>query len=200
MNPEPNFKQIWNLQKDYQMPDAVELKKAAIQFKQKELSNMIIMNTIMFLTIVYLIIMGFRFSNGSIIMMLGIGIICISIITFLLFYNSLYYNLKKIEMGYSNNVFLNNLLLLKKKQTIIQTRVMVFYFISLSTGLFLALFEPLSTMPSSWRIISSCITAGWILFVWFYLRPRIIQKQNQKLNPFIQRFEAISHQLTDNDK
>ncbi|MBZ4043437.1 hypothetical protein [Flavobacterium hibisci] len=39
------------------------------------------------------------------------------------------------------------------------------------------------------------ITFLWILFNWFFIRPKQIKKQQDKINSLIQRFEEATHQL-----
>jgi hypothetical protein len=36
----------------------------------------------------------------------------------------------------------------------------------------------------------------WFGFVWLYLRPKQIKKENAKINALIEKFETINKQLT----
>jgi hypothetical protein len=44
-------------------------------------------------------------------------------------------------------------------------------------------------------IITYAVTLAWIVFNWFYLRPKTIKKQQAKLDDLISKFERINKQL-----
>jgi Flp pilus assembly protein TadB len=90
---------------------------------------------------------------------------------------------------------LANLLSLKKKQQFLQTKMLNLYFIMLSLGVGLYMIEPTSNMTLFWAIFAYAITALWVLFNWFYLRPRQIKKQQKILNDMISKFENIQVQM-----
>ena len=69
------------------------------------------------------------------------------------------------------------------------------YFILLLLGLALYMFEYTSRMTLLSGILAYSITGAWILFNWFYIRPRQIKKQQRKLDVVIARVEAVNEQL-----
>jgi hypothetical protein len=69
------------------------------------------------------------------------------------------------------------------------------YFILLSIGIGLYMYEYTSRMKPIWGIVTYGITFIWILFNWFYLRPKQINKQKAKLDTIISKFEMVSNQL-----
>jgi hypothetical protein len=44
-------------------------------------------------------------------------------------------------------------------------------------------------------IITYAATLTWIVFNWFYLRPKTIKKQQVKLDDLISKFEGINKQI-----
>ena len=69
------------------------------------------------------------------------------------------------------------------------------YFIILSLGIGLYLFEYVSRMTITWGIITYAITILWFTINWFYLRPKTITKQNAKLNKLLVEFEKLNNQM-----
>jgi len=47
------------------------------------------------------------------------------------------------------------------------------------------------------RILTYGITASWIAFNWFYIRPKTIKKRCAKLDALISKIEALNAQLLD---
>jgi len=57
------------------------------------------------------------------------------------------------------------------------------------------MYEYTSRMKPLWAIITYGITSIWILYNWFYLRPKQIKKQKAKLDEIISKFEMLNMQL-----
>jgi hypothetical protein len=93
--------------------------------------------------------------------------------------------------------YLQQLIKLKEKQTFQQTTMLSVYFIILSLGIGLYLFEYASRMTITWGIITYAITILWFAINWFYLRPKTITKQNAKLNKLLVEFEKLNKQMND---
>ena len=102
---------------------------------------------------------------------------------------------KKLDAGESNQQYLKTLLLIKVKQQFMQTTMLNLYFLFLSVGLSLYMYEYVSRMSTLMAVVVCGVTALWFLFNWFYLRPKQIKKQEAKLNEIIAKFEDIQGQL-----
>ena len=72
------------------------------------------------------------------------------------------------------------------------------YFIALTLGICLYLYEFVSQLTIHWAIFAYTATLFWVGFNWFYLRPRTLKKDNVKLNEIIKRFENINRQNDEN--
>jgi hypothetical protein len=70
------------------------------------------------------------------------------------------------------------------------------YFVLLSTELACTCNEYTQLMTVSfWGIFTLWITSIWILFNWFYLRPKQIKNQQSKLDEIISKIEMLIKQL-----
>ena len=87
--------------------------------------------------------------------------------------------------------FLNSLLNIQEKQRNIQSRFMNVYFSLLSIGILIYLYEFCLKMSYGMAIITYALTLGWLLFVWLYLKPRIVKKQNRELQGYIDSIHKI---------
>jgi uncharacterized membrane protein YciS (DUF1049 family) len=54
-------------------------------------------------------------------------------------------------------------------------------------------------MTAFWGIFAYGITSIWILFNWFYLRPKQIKKQQSKLDEIIGKFKMLNEQLNEKE-
>ena len=95
-----------------------------------------------------------------------------------------------------NKTYLDELSKLKQQQHFIQTTVMNIYFVSLSLGLALYLYEPTSRMERTHMIVAYLATFIWIAFNWFYLRPKSIKKQRAKMDTIIEKLNSMNSNLT----
>ena len=88
---------------------------------------------------------------------------------------------------------------IKAKQQYMQTTMLNLYFVLLSTGIGLYMYEYTQLMTAFWGIFVYGITSIWILFNWFYLRPKQIKKQQSKLDEIIGKFEMLNEQLNEKE-
>ena len=91
--------------------------------------------------------------------------------------------------------YLQQLLKLKEKQLFLQTTILNVYFILLSLGICLYMYEYTFRMTMLWAIVTYGITLLWIALNWFVFRPITIRKQQKTLNELIEKFEKINNQL-----
>ena len=116
-------------------------------------------------------------------------------VIFLFAYNKSLSLFKNHSNSQSNSDYLKNLLAIKAKQKFMETTMLNLYFILLSLGIGLYMYEYASRMKPIWGIVTYAITFIWILFNWFYLRPKQINKQRAKLDAIISKFEMVNNQL-----
>jgi hypothetical protein len=102
--------------------------------------------------------------------------------------------MKTASIHVDNHSYLEQLQQYRKKQQFFQTKGINIYFLLLWLGLTLYMYE-FYARDKQFGLIAYGLTMAWIAFNWFYLRPRIIKKQEHKLNSFISQVESISRQL-----
>ncbi len=192
-----NFKELWSNQK-VEQPALEEILLKIDNYKKKNIRKIIILNIFLaFLTIVILSI-WYYFQPQLLTTKIGIVLIILAMFIFVISYNKNLSLLKKTNETESNQAYLKNLHKIKEKQIFLQTKILSIYFILLSLGLALYLYEFISRMSITGIILTYGITGVWILINWIYFRPRIIKKQQAQLNSIIRKLEGIQEQLKEN--
>lgn len=94
-----------------------------------------------------------------------------------------------------NTKYLQALSSLRKQEYFHRHTMLTAYFVLLSLGLCLYMYE--YTFARSWPtgIAVYVGLAGWITLNWFYFRPRILRKDKQRLEQFIGRNKELRQQL-----
>ncbi|CAM4404883.1 hypothetical protein ZONE111905_19985 [Zobellia nedashkovskayae] len=193
MSNDTNLNELWSRQTT-KPPQMDELLSKFTKIKRQNLTKLIAVNFLMFATITFIIFIWLYFEPKLITTKIGIALTILGILVYLFVYNKLIPYLRKIDENQSNSEFLKTVIKLKEKQKFLQTKMLQIYFIILTVGLCLYLYEYVSLMPFPWSIFAYVVTLVWIGFNWFYLRPRVVGKERDKLNRIIKKFESISRQ------
>ena len=85
--------------------------------------------------------------------------------------------------------------MLKGKETFMQTKVMNLYFILLSSGILLYMYEYTLNSSFMFRLIAYSVLFLWIALNWFILRPVMIKKNRRKMDCLIRQIEKIKSQV-----
>jgi len=189
-----DFSTIWKQQKVNQ-PDMEDLLIKLKQFKKSNLLKLIFVNISLIVTSCFIVFILYIFKPQFITTKIGIVLIISAMVIFVFSNSKLFSVFNKIDNTQSNIEYLKNLSSIKTKQKFMQTTILGLYFILLSLGICLFLYEYTSMMPIGWAIFSYLITLAWIGFNWFYIRPKTIKKQKIKLNELINKFESVNKQL-----
>lgn len=192
-----DFKGLWKRQTVSQ-PNIDELLSKLKQFKRGSLTKMILTNILLIATSVFIIFIWYHYQPEYISTKIGIILTVLAMAMYLFVYNKLASFYKTIDSNQSNNEYLHKLISIKTKQQFLQSTILSLYFILLGAGLCLYMYEYALKMPSFWGIFTYVIMLAWIGFVWFYLRPKEIKKQETKINSLISKFEEINNQLNTN--
>jgi hypothetical protein len=127
----------------------------------------------------------------------GIALSILAMVIYGVSYNQHYPLLEKIDVTQSNTIFLQHLIALRKKQHFLQTTMLSAYYLLLGAGILLYMIEPTQHISFFWTCTAYSLTIAWILFNWFYTRPRNIKKQNERINAVIQHLEGMNNSLMD---
>jgi hypothetical protein len=195
MSTEMDFKALWNKQEAGEMPDTRELFAKADAVKKTTRNKLIKLNLVLLATIVFIAWVGFNIDNVRPTTTIGIVLIGIAIVSYLIAYNQMIPSLFKANFDASSQEYLNQLLSVKRRFDFLNRVMINVYFVLLSAGLALYMFQFAVRMTTFWAIFWYAITFAWIAFSWFYLRPRSIKKKQKPLNDVIARLEGVNKQL-----
>jgi hypothetical protein len=189
-----NFNELWSGQKIVQ-PNPDELILKVDKLKKANTKRIVYANITLVLTSVFICFIWYYYQPLFITSKIGIVLAVLAMFSFIVASNSSLVLYKKLDAGESNQQYLKTLLLIKEKQQFMQTTMLNLYFLFLSVGLSLYMYEYVSRMSTLMAVVVCGVTALWFLFNWFYLRPKQIKKQEAKLNEIIAKFEDIQGQL-----
>lgn len=189
-----DFKELWQKQA-VAKPDLSELYAAVKQFKKSGVQRLWWMNISLSATMAFIIYVAAGMHNVMMSTIVGVIMILLSIVTYMIFSNQLFWGYKKLDVTQSNSEYLKGLIELKNRQKFVQTKILSLYFILLAGGLCVYMYEPTLRMTPQWRLIAYGLMLAWIAFAWFYLRPRTIKRQQAKIDGLIAKFNEVENQL-----
>jgi len=189
-----DFKDLWKKQSVNQ-PDMEDLLQRVGQFKKASLRSLWKTNIMLLATSAFIIFIWIYYQPQFISTKIGIVLVVLGMVIYLLASNKLFGNYKDIDATQDNHEYLQKLVSIQKKQQFLQTNMMSLYFLMLTTGICLYMYEYASRMSILGASLTYGITLLWILFNWFYIRPKQIKKQQSKINSLIEKFEEVNHQL-----
>ena len=198
MNSNINFNELWAKQKTGE-PNKEDLLSKINKFKKSNLKRLIIINLLLIITSLFIIFIWVYYQPQMITTKIGIVLTILAMVIFVIANNQSFALFRKTTTTQSNSEYLKNLIAIKAKQQYMQTTMLNLYFVLLSTGIGLYMYEYTQLMTAFWGIFAYGITSIWILFNWFYLRPKQIKKQQSKLNEIIGKFKMLNEQLNEKE-
>jgi hypothetical protein len=189
-----NFKDLWAKQTAI-VPNPENLIVEIKKMKQSNLRKLVFTNLLLIATSIFIILIWINYQPQLLTTKIGIILTIIAMVIFLFAYNKSYSLFKSHMNSQSNSDYLKDLLAIKAKQKFMEKTMLNLYFILLSLGIGLYMYEYTSRMKPLWGIVTYGITFIWILINWFYFRPKQIKKQKTKLGAIISKFETVNDQL-----
>ncbi len=101
---------------------------------------------------------------------------------------------KPLDPDTDTKAYLAKMKAYQKTQQFMHTRGSLIYFIVLTTGMILYMYE-FTHGKLFYILLDYGLTLSWIAFAWFYLRPRTIRRESKKLNSVIEHLERIAKQV-----
>ena len=193
-----NFNELWSKQKTGK-PDTQDLVSKMNKFKTANLKRLILTNLTLIATSLFIIFVWVYYQPQLITTKIGIILCVLAMVIFLIAYNQSFTLFRKTSNALSNTEYLKDLLVIKSKQQFMQGTMLNLYFILLAVGIGLYLYEYARRMTTFWGIFTYAMTGFWMLFNWFYFRPKQIKKQQSKLDEIISKFKMLNEQLTENE-
>ncbi|WP_291152642.1 hypothetical protein [Flavobacterium sp. UBA7680] len=189
-----DFKDLWKKQA-VNKPNIEDLLARLKQFKKASLRSLWRTNILLAATSAFIIFIWYRYQPEFISTKIGIILAILAMVMYVGVYNRVLSTFKNIDSTQTNQEYLQQLILIRKKQQYMQSKVLSWYFVLLMAEICLYMYEYASRMTVFYALITYGITLLWIAFNWFYIRPKQIAKQQDKINGLIEKFEAINHQL-----
>nr|WP_315149212.1 hypothetical protein [uncultured Flavobacterium sp.] len=193
-----DFKDLWK-QQAVSPPNIEDLFSKLKHFKRVSMRKLIITNVLLIATCAFILFIWYKYQPEFISTKIGIILMILAMGTYLFVYNRLAGFYKTIDGALSNSEYLQKLISIKAKQQFLQSTMLSLYFIMLGLGICLYMYEYASRMTLFWGVVSYVLTLGWIGFTWFYLRPKQIKKEEDRVNTLIAKFEAVNKQLDANE-
>lgn len=189
-----DLKKIWG--KQYiPIIDVQEVLKKIETYKRSKIKKAVMLNVILFFTILFILFIWIYFKPQFISTKIGIVLTVVAMLIVIFFNNKMKNTLSKVNENQSNEAYLKNLKTIKLHENRIQTKVMSLYFVLLSCGIMLYIYEYLSKMTLVIQSVFCLALVLWISFNWFVLRPRIIKKNQREINDLITQLERIENQF-----
>jgi hypothetical protein len=197
MNNDIDFKNLWNKQ-EMPIPDPKELLGKTNEYKKKSFRRLLLANVTLLMTTAFLLFIWYHYKPEFITSKIGIVCIILAMFLYLFVYNQMATFLKSNNYEMDSAHYLQELLKLKEKQLYLQTTILNVYFILLSLGIGLYLYEYTCRMTMLWATVTYGVTLSWIALNWFVFRPITIRKQQKTLNELIEKYEKVNNQLKQN--
>ena len=189
-----DLKKIWG--KQYiPTTDVKEVFKKIEIYKSSKRKKAVMLNVLLFFTILFILFIWIYFKPLFISTKIGIVLTLFAMMLVIFFNSKMKNTFSKINENQSNVDYLNNLKSIKKQENYLQNKIMSVYFILLSLGIVLYIYEYLSMMKPIVQSVFYLALILWIGFNWFVLRPRIIKKNQREINDLIEQLERIENQL-----
>ncbi|CAI2765635.1 hypothetical protein [Flavobacterium collinsii] len=189
-----DFKGLWKKQTVSQ-PDMKDLLLRLKQFKAAGLRQLWITNIMLLATTAFIVFIWYYYQPEFISTKIGIVLVILAMIMYVSVYNRLLAGYKNIDATQSNQDYLQRLILIRKKQQYLQSTVLNLYFVLLGVGICLYMYEYALRMTFVYAGLTYGVTLLWIGVNWFYIRPKQIKKQQEKINSLIDKFDEVNKQL-----
>jgi heme exporter protein D len=191
-----NLDQLWQNTNE-KAPDwqAFAKQVAALEIKKRNEKNRL--NFLLLSTMAFVGFIAFAYLPLSWTTLVGIVLTELSMLLYLWQYNR-HTTVRNITTETSNaRAYLEWLYEDRKRQRYLGRQLMSAYFLLLSTGVLVYMWEFVQRMPGFYGWLAYGITLGWFALNWFVFRPRIIQKREAALNDLIQQLERLQQQWAD---
>ena len=191
-----DLKAIWLQQDPVAKPDVREVIQKGMKLKQKARNKLLIVNGLLLATTVYYIwLLVYGFHTAMLTTIIGTILLIAGFVAYMVVSNGLLLSLFKSHPETDSFAYLTELLAIRRKQNFIQARLMKAYTLTLSVGMALVLIESVKKIDIMWGSAIYIVLFGWIAFVYFYLKPRIIKKQRAEWGAVIKKLQIINDQL-----
>lgn len=189
-----DIKELWQKQA-VPVVDRSDVLKKINRFKRNRIKKTIYTNAILLATIALAVFVWAYFEPQLITTKIGISLSVLPMGIAVVFNYKLILRYKTIDERDANQDYLNNLLMVKEQERFTQSKVLNIYFILLSAGIGLYLYEYAWIRSLQFGIAAYSLILLWVGFNWFFIRPKMIKKNNRKFEELIAQIKAIKLQI-----
>lgn len=190
-----DIKKLWNKQ-TVPVSDWPDMLKKIERFKRSRIRKTINLNAFLLVTIVIIVSIWIYFEPQLVSTKIGIILSVLPMGIVIAFNHNLILLYKRIDDRQANSEYLNDLLVIKNRDRFMQTKLFSLYFILLSMGIGLYMYEYTWQRSMIFGVVAYLIMILWVVFNWFFLRPRIIKKNQRKMDDLILQIMALKSQIT----
>lgn len=191
-----DLKSLWDQSgKSNQLPSANDIIVKIRSTKRKMIRRTVLASIILLFTFIFITWVGLHYDFNFVTTRVGIIIVLMAIVLGIIFNTRLFsLLLKQNDPTLNNTAFLEQLIKFRKRQRSIQTKGISVYFILLTVGITLYMYE-FAARDLTFGVVAYSITLAWITFNWFYLRKRSILKHEKEINDQISSLERLMNNI-----
>jgi tryptophan-rich sensory protein len=189
-----NFQDIWN-KKSAEIPNIKEIKSTADKYKKKQLQSTLWHIFSLSFTACMIIFIWNIIDFKMVTTTLGIILILIALALYIYLFSQNVNVIRKINPSISNQEYLASLKKLQRQQLYMQTNGIGIYYILLTAGFAFYFYEFALRMSTLGGVLAYGLTFFWLAIVWFFIRPKQVRKQNEKISKVIDSLELIEKDL-----
>lgn len=191
-----DFNNIWKAQA-VPGPDLQALYNKIKSYKRRRLRRLVFTNVCLILTSVFIIFIGFSVDPERLTTWAGIVLTVLAMVLVLVVYNRMIPLYRSLDERSDNQHYMEKLLAIKRREAFLHHQMMNLYFILLSLGISLYMYEYASRMELKWGLVTYGVTFLWLGFNWWVIRPRQVRKEQEKINVIIDRLQEVQQQFSE---
>jgi len=185
-----NFQEIWN-QKNTDIPDIKEIKERAEKYRKKEVLKNIGLIALLVLCAVLVITIWIFIDLSFFSTRLGIILVILAVCSYAFLVYQNVNILNKVNTSATNQEYLMAMKKTEQQQIYMQTKGLGLYYLTLSLGFTLYFYEFALKMSWEGSLLTYGLTFLWFAISWFFIRPRQIKKQKEKISAVISSLEKL---------
>ncbi|MCM5528665.1 hypothetical protein [Parasegetibacter sp. NRK P23] len=196
MDTDINFSALWQ-ERPTPKADKTAVLKRIEKFRSRRMKRIVLVNLMLLATAAFIVWIWVHYQPKLISTKAGIVLIILAISLFSVVSGKMIPLYRNNDNGSNGHDFIEKMRAIKKGEQFLHTTIMNCYFVLLTVGLCLYLYEYTLRMSGTGKLITYGATLLWVGFNWFYIRPRQIRKQQKALNEVLDKIEGIEKQFSE---
>ncbi len=188
-----NIKSQWAEQSISKAPSVFELEEMAGKQEKKSKRSLYAGLVSIVSSAIFMGILLILLPKHSPMLLLGFGLVGCSFIASLLYFTRVLKKWAEVpDVTDSTNEYLAALINVESEQSKNQNRLISLFLILLFVGMCFVMAEFAPMLPIIFAIIFYSFTIFWFGMNWFYLKPKIIKKEQESLQRLIETMQSMS--------